>query len=303
MRYTIGSGCSGGSLAQQQVANAYPGVYQGITPACSFTDAWSSAMQYVDYQLLRRYFENPARWAPGRRLGAGRDRRGRGPPEPGQRDHLHHGDPARAATRAAAARACPREQVYDATTNPKGVRCSLQDYMVNVFGRRAQDGFARPARRQRRHRVRAQGAAGGHDHAGPVRRPQRQARRRATSTTTRPRARAAADRPALERVYRSGAVNQADQPRQGRDHRPARPRPRRLPRRLPHLRDARAARARARHGRQPGALARPGARCSATPTSPTQAIVAMDRWLAAVETRQARRPARAQDHRGQARRR
>ena len=48
IRYTIGSGCSGGALAQQQVANAYPGVYQGITPACSFTDAWSSAMQYVD---------------------------------------------------------------------------------------------------------------------------------------------------------------------------------------------------------------------------------------------------------------
>ena len=65
LRYTIGSGCSGGSLVQQQVANAYPGFYQGITPACSFTDAWSSAMQYVNYQLLRRYFENPTKWAPG----------------------------------------------------------------------------------------------------------------------------------------------------------------------------------------------------------------------------------------------
>ena len=37
VRWTIGSGCSGGSLVQQQVANAYPGVYQGITPQCSFT--------------------------------------------------------------------------------------------------------------------------------------------------------------------------------------------------------------------------------------------------------------------------
>jgi hypothetical protein len=27
-------------------------------------------------------------------------------------------------------------QVYDENTNPTGVRCSLQDYMVNVFGRR-----------------------------------------------------------------------------------------------------------------------------------------------------------------------
>ncbi len=53
LRYTIGTGCSGGSLVQQQVANAYPGVYQGITPQCSFTDAWSIAKQYNDYVLLR----------------------------------------------------------------------------------------------------------------------------------------------------------------------------------------------------------------------------------------------------------
>ena len=59
VRYTIGSGCSGGSLTQQQVANAYPGFYQGITPQCSFTDAWSSAMQYADYVGLRNYFERP----------------------------------------------------------------------------------------------------------------------------------------------------------------------------------------------------------------------------------------------------
>ena len=45
--YTIGSGCSGGSLVQQQVANAYPGVYQGITPQCSFTDAWTMVEAFV----------------------------------------------------------------------------------------------------------------------------------------------------------------------------------------------------------------------------------------------------------------
>src|SRR5207248_438181 len=41
LRYTIATGCSGGSLAQQQVANAYPGIYQGLLPQCSFPDAWS----------------------------------------------------------------------------------------------------------------------------------------------------------------------------------------------------------------------------------------------------------------------
>ena len=65
VRWTIGSGCSGGSLAQQQVANAYPGVYQGITPQCSFTDAWSSAMQYEEYYFGLQFLENPSRWGPG----------------------------------------------------------------------------------------------------------------------------------------------------------------------------------------------------------------------------------------------
>ena len=49
-------------------------------------------------------------------------------------------------------------QVYDPKTNPKGVKCTLQDYMVNVFGKRA-DGFANRAVRQRRHPVRAAGPA------------------------------------------------------------------------------------------------------------------------------------------------
>ena len=57
IKWTIGSGCSGGSLVQQQVANAYPGLYQGITPQCSFTDAWSSSMEYEDYYMLLNYFE------------------------------------------------------------------------------------------------------------------------------------------------------------------------------------------------------------------------------------------------------
>jgi hypothetical protein len=35
----------------------------------------------------------------------------------------------------------PADQVYDPTTNPGGVKCTLQDYMVNVFGLRP-DGFA-----------------------------------------------------------------------------------------------------------------------------------------------------------------
>jgi hypothetical protein len=56
IRYTIGTGCSGGSLAVQWISNAYPGVYQGILPTCSFPDAMTSATQVADYALLERYW-------------------------------------------------------------------------------------------------------------------------------------------------------------------------------------------------------------------------------------------------------
>ena len=140
VRYTIGSGCSGGSLVQQQLSNSYPGLYQGISPQCSFTDAWSSAQQYVDYSVLLKYFKDPSRWAPGTVW------------DPAAISAvLGHPNVANPVTFTTAipdssnpSRSCPgvpAAKVYDPKTNPKGVKCTLQDYMVNVFGNRP-DGFA-----------------------------------------------------------------------------------------------------------------------------------------------------------------
>ena len=140
LRYTIGTGCSGGSLAQQQVANAYPGFYQGILPACSFTDSWSSAMQKDDYILLRRYFETPTLWDPTAAWT---------PPQMSQiYDHPNPTNPITFTevipTNHDPSRDCPGvppDDVYDPGTNPDGVRCAIADYMVNIFGRRS-DGKA-----------------------------------------------------------------------------------------------------------------------------------------------------------------
>ncbi len=65
IRYTIGTGCSGGSIAQHTVANAYPGIYQGLVTTCSYPDTFTAGAQFADYHLLRLYFEDPSRWAPG----------------------------------------------------------------------------------------------------------------------------------------------------------------------------------------------------------------------------------------------
>lgn len=132
IRYQIGNGCSGGALAQYWMANAYPGLYQGITVGCSFMDAWSSAMQYIDYYHLRQYFESEQSVADGIL--------------PAQWPAIYgHPNPANAITFTEVipnsgnpARDCPEvpaDQEYDPDSNPDGLRCTLQDWWVNVLGR------------------------------------------------------------------------------------------------------------------------------------------------------------------------
>jgi hypothetical protein len=141
IRWTIGSGCSGGSLVQQQVANAYPGLYQGISPACSFTDALSSGMEYGDYDILLRYWQDPSRWdagdawTPAQMSSVIDGPNLTNPPSfvyviPNNLNPTH------------TCPSLPPAQQYNAQTNPHGVRCDIQDYMVNALGRRPSDGFA-----------------------------------------------------------------------------------------------------------------------------------------------------------------
>jgi hypothetical protein len=142
IRFTIGTGCSGGSLVQQQVANAYPGVYQGILPQCSFPDSWSTGQQLVDYHLTRAYLEDPSKWAPGVVWTPTAIQAVDGHPNHVNSiilDSLYFtalGVPTNPCA------GVSDSERYDPKTNPNGVRCTLADYMVNVFGRRKSDGFA-----------------------------------------------------------------------------------------------------------------------------------------------------------------
>ena len=206
IRYTIGTGCSGGSLVQYQVANAYPGMYQGILPQCSFPDAWSTAQQLADYHLVRLYVEHPERWAPG----VVWDPISMGAVE-GHPNHVNSivldelyftvtGDPTNPCAGVTDA------QRYDPETNPKGVRCTLADVMVNVFGRRPQDGFAgRP--------VDNVGVQYGldalmHGQISPAQFADLNAKVGGADIDANPiPERVEADRPALAYAYRSGAIN------------------------------------------------------------------------------------------------
>jgi Tannase-like family of unknown function (DUF6351) len=146
VRYTIGSGCSGGSMQVHWLAANYPALLDGILPSCSYPDIWDTVQEAEDCSLLNRQFAQLGTsaasrgaiaghadssvcewWAPANNTGYDRiwldpDN---GPACLGQRT----------------IGASP-SWVYDAETNPEGERCTLPDYQVALFGTRPQDGFA-----------------------------------------------------------------------------------------------------------------------------------------------------------------
>lgn len=143
IRYTIGAGCSGGSIQQHQIAANYPGLLDGIQPNCSYQDSWTTANEVVDCHLLRNYFNAKA---PGtftavqQAAVAGTQDTSAcfawdlsfapvSIPSRVQNCNLQ-GTPEAA-------------QVYNPITNPTGVRCTVQDYQAAIWGLRPQDGFAR----------------------------------------------------------------------------------------------------------------------------------------------------------------
>lgn len=165
LRYTIGAGCSGGSLAAQWVANAYPGIYQGILPTCSFPDTWSTATQFVDYHGLLLYFfadliftEGYQQWAPPEfqdqfdpaeyPFQPSQERSAEGWTLQSIADVMGHATVVNAHVSESAqfhvavpddrsgCGGVSDEALYDAQSNPDGVRCSIVDASINVFAPR-----------------------------------------------------------------------------------------------------------------------------------------------------------------------
>jgi uncharacterized tannase-like protein DUF6351 len=140
VRYTIGSGCSGGSIGQQMVSNAYPGLVDGIQPTCSFADTWSTGIEVVDCHLLVHYFNetSPQLWAvPAQRMAVD------GTMSPSsciawEALFAPVIDPHQGC-------GLPAGSDYDETTNPTGCRGDLADYMVSIVGKRPPELWTTPA--------------------------------------------------------------------------------------------------------------------------------------------------------------
>jgi hypothetical protein len=145
VRYLFGYGCSGGSIASLQIANAYPGLINGVMVYCTMPD--EPILDLLDCAEMMHYFESPTSWGPGVVWPENQQAAATGmastsvchawveayhypevfQPKTGVGCRVTDSEPAK---------------VYDPVANPNGLRCSLQDYMSNVFGFRPPDAWS-----------------------------------------------------------------------------------------------------------------------------------------------------------------
>ncbi len=161
--YTIGSGGSGGAIQQYLIAYNYPGILDAVGATLPFPDAFSIAPGVVDCMLLNAYYRSDA--------GKGLSEAQRGAingqastktcdfwestfaqnirPDSGcALDILANaGDMIKGLPQGTGGGSglpkLPADKRYDPATNRSGLRCTMQDSMVNQLGKDPATGFAR----------------------------------------------------------------------------------------------------------------------------------------------------------------
>lgn len=136
--HTQGWGCSGGSYAQHQISDNYPGLLDGIIPGCSFPEVGFATINFItDAWLLDNYFNTRAGvpWSDEQKRQV-----------TGFALYATAPNVAIGARRIDPDSSCgtlPVELRYNALTNPTGARCDVYDHTVNVYGKDPANGFAR----------------------------------------------------------------------------------------------------------------------------------------------------------------
>ena len=59
IKYTVGNGCSGGSIQQNTAASIFPGLLDGIQPSCDYPDSITTGMEVGDCVLLVNFYAGP----------------------------------------------------------------------------------------------------------------------------------------------------------------------------------------------------------------------------------------------------
>ena len=171
IRYTIGSGCSGGSIQQNIGASGYPGIYDGIQVSCTLSDSVTVLRMVADCHLLVHYFDtkSPQLWGDASQQAAVTGFKDisnchawealfANLLDPSSRNCSADAPPCSVGgiSNASSPNACgrPAAEIYNPATNPAGLRCDAFDYQMAIWGprppsvwgeveRRLDRGFAR----------------------------------------------------------------------------------------------------------------------------------------------------------------
>ena len=160
IKYLMGNGCSGGSIQQNTVSSIFPGLLDGIQPACTYPDSITTGQEVGDCVLLVNLYDSPE-W---KSLMAGKTQAEINAKKAAINGHLDHlgcqswnnafgfanipGNYVRRLVldqntgamgtipNEAPRNNCilPASMVYDPATNPTGVRCSDPDNAAAVWG-------------------------------------------------------------------------------------------------------------------------------------------------------------------------
>lgn len=158
IRYTMGVGCSGGSIEQNVISSQYPGLIDGLQIACTYPDSITTGIEVGDCGLLVNYFNSPQFAALNTGLTTAQINAKRAAiaghlsqagclawvaafgntGRPGNIAGLPSVGAAIWATtpRAEFPNNCllPASMVYDAVSNPFGIRCSPFDHGISIWG-------------------------------------------------------------------------------------------------------------------------------------------------------------------------
>jgi len=158
IKYTLGNGCSGGSIQQNTVASTFPGLLDGIQPSCDYPDSITTGLEVIDCVLLVNFYAG-ADWTA---LMTGLTQAQINAKKTAINGHLnqlgcqswnnafgHNNKPGNyvpilvvdQTTGAVAPAGAPRNNcllpaalVYDPLTNPTGTRCGDPDLAAAVWG-------------------------------------------------------------------------------------------------------------------------------------------------------------------------
>ncbi len=132
IRYTFGTGSSGGSIGQNMVANSYPGLLQGITEGANFADTVTTGMEVFDCHLLFHYFTGKSQWNAAAMAAVTGSGSSVGTCAGWEAFFSAVENPRDGA-------GVPADQAYDPETNPGGARGKYDDFEQNVWGLRPRE--------------------------------------------------------------------------------------------------------------------------------------------------------------------